>query len=39
MGNKITVVFGSQHIAIPEPVSFVFQTENEVITDVAVDVG
>ena len=39
MGNKIKVVFGSQHIAIPEPVSFVFETENEIITDVAVDVG
>ena len=39
MGNKIKVVFGSQHVAIPEPVSFVFETENEIITDVAVDVG
>lgn len=39
MGNKITVTFGSQHIAIPEPVSFVFETENEMITKVDVDVG
>lgn len=39
MGNKITVTFGSQHIAIPEPVSFVFETENEKITKVDVDVG
>ncbi len=39
MANKITVTFGSQHIAIPEPVSFVFETENEIITKVDVDVG
>ena len=39
MGNKIVVPFGSQHIAIPEPVSFLFDTENEIITNVRVDVG
>jgi len=39
MGNKIVVPFGSQHIALPEPVSFLFDTENEIITNVKVDVG
>jgi len=39
VGSKITVTFGSQHVAIPEPVSFVFETENEIITKVDVDVG
>ncbi len=38
-GNKIIVPFGSQHIALPEPVSFLFTTENEIIKDVEVDVG
>ena len=39
MGNRITVPFGSQHVALPEPIKFVFQTENERITSVEVDVG
>ncbi len=39
MGKRITVPFGSQHVALPEPVRFVFQTENEKIVDVEVDVG
>ncbi|SMP03300.1 ech hydrogenase subunit E [Desulfurobacterium pacificum] len=39
MGNRITIPFGSQHVALPEPVRFVFQTENERIIDVDVDVG
>ena len=39
MGNKITVPFGSQHIALPEPVSFLFTTENEIITDVEAHIG
>ncbi|WP_163328554.1 nickel-dependent hydrogenase large subunit [Desulfurobacterium thermolithotrophum] len=39
MGNRITIPFGSQHVALPEPVRFVFQTENEKIIDVEVDVG
>lgn len=39
MGKRITVPFGSQHVALPEPVRFVFQTENEKIVDVDVDVG
>ncbi len=39
MGKRITVPFGSQHVALPEPVRFVFQTENERIVDVEVDVG
>ncbi|SMO53403.1 ech hydrogenase subunit E [Balnearium lithotrophicum] len=39
MGNRITIPFGSQHIALPEPIRFVFQTRNEKIVDVDVDVG
>jgi ech hydrogenase subunit E len=39
MGRIITVPFGSQHVALPEPIRFVFQTENEKIVDVDVDVG
>jgi len=39
MGKRITIPFGSQHVALPEPIRFVFQTENEKITDVDVDVG
>jgi len=39
MGNKITIPFGSQHVALPEPIKFIFQTENEKIVDVEVDVG
>ncbi len=39
MGNRITIPFGSQHVALPEPVRFVFQTRNEKIVDVEVDVG
>jgi ech hydrogenase subunit E len=39
MGKRITVPFGSQHVALPEPIKFVFQTENEKIVDVEVDVG
>ena len=39
MGNKIIVPFGSQHVALPEPVSFLFETQNEVITDVTVNIG
>ncbi len=39
MGNRITVPFGSQHVALPEPIRFIFQTENEKIVDVDVDVG
>lgn len=39
MGKRIVVPFGSQHIAIPEPVSFLFDTENEIIKNVSVDVG
>ncbi len=39
MGNRITIPFGSQHVALPEPIRFVFQTENEKIVDVEVDVG
>ncbi len=39
MSNKIVVPFGSQHICLPEPVSFLFDTKNEIITDVKVDVG
>lgn len=39
MGNKMTVTFGSQHIAIPEPMQFLFETENEIITKVDMDVG
>ena len=39
MGNKMIVPFGSQHVALPEPVRFVFETENEIITNVEVDVG
>ena len=39
MGKRITVPFGSQHVALPEPIRFIFQTENEKIVDVDVDVG
>ncbi|WP_457678912.1 hydrogenase large subunit [Thermovibrio sp.] len=39
MGKRITVPFGSQHVALPEPIKFVFQTENEKIVSVEVDVG
>jgi ech hydrogenase subunit E len=37
--GKIVVPFGSQHIALPEPISFLFETENEIITAVKVRVG
>jgi len=37
--GKIVVPFGSQHIALPEPVSFLFETENEIITNVEAHVG
>lgn len=32
--GKIVVPFGSQHVALPEPVSFLFETKNEIITNV-----
>ncbi|WP_456455083.1 hydrogenase large subunit [Thermovibrio sp.] len=39
MGRRITVPFGSQHVALPEPIRFIFETENEKIVSVDVDVG
>ncbi|NPA14767.1 MAG: proton-conducting membrane transporter [Aquificae bacterium] len=39
MGKKFVVPFGSQHVALPEPIRFVFTTENEIIRNVAVDFG
>ncbi|HID79563.1 MAG TPA: proton-conducting membrane transporter [Aquifex aeolicus] len=39
MGKKFVVPFGSQHIAIPEPIRFIFTTENEIIKSVSVDFG
>jgi ech hydrogenase subunit E len=39
MGKKIVVPFGSQHIALPEPLRFIFTTENERIKTVSVDFG
>ncbi len=39
MGRRFSVPFGSQHIAIPEPIRFVFTTENEIIKGVSVDFG
>ena len=39
MGKKFIVPFGSQHIAIPEPIRFIFTTENEIIKGVSVDFG
>jgi len=37
--GKIVVPFGSQHIALPEPISFLFETQNEIITKVEAHVG
>ena len=37
--GKITIPFGSQHVALPEPVSFLFDTQNEIISDVHVNLG
>ncbi|HIP92830.1 MAG TPA: proton-conducting membrane transporter [Desulfurobacteriaceae bacterium] len=39
MENKMIVPFGSQHITLLEPVRFIFETENEKIVNVDVDVG
>ncbi|MEF3191937.1 MAG: nickel-dependent hydrogenase large subunit [Campylobacterales bacterium] len=39
MSTKLTIPLGSQHIALLEPVRFLFTTDNEVITDVEVDAG
>jgi len=39
MGKRFVVPFGSQHIAIPEPIRFIFTTENEIIRGVSVDFG
>ena len=39
MGKKFVVPFGSQHIALPEPLRFIFTTENEIIKTVSVDFG
>jgi ech hydrogenase subunit E len=37
--GKIVIPFGSQHVALPEPVSFLFETKNEIITDVEAHIG
>lgn len=39
MKKTITIPFGSQHVALLEPVRFQFSTENEKIVDVKADVG
>lgn len=39
MKKSITIPFGSQHIALLEPVRFQFIAENEIISDVKADVG
>ncbi|WP_024790566.1 MULTISPECIES: nickel-dependent hydrogenase large subunit [unclassified Lebetimonas] len=37
--GKIVIPFGSQHVALPEPISFLFETQNEIITKVEAHIG
>ncbi|MEO1941497.1 MAG: nickel-dependent hydrogenase large subunit, partial [Campylobacterales bacterium] len=37
--GKVVIPFGSQHIALPEPISFLFETQNEMITKVEAKIG
>lgn len=39
MKKCVNIPFGSQHIALLEPVRFQFETQNEIITNVKADVG
>ena len=34
-----TIPFGSQHVALPEPIKFIFDTENEIVKEIKFDIA